>query len=49
MANLGYLLVCIFGNVLAPVLIAVHTFNNLDLDNDHLAAQNKQNEGYESD
>ena len=31
MANLGCLLVCMFGNFLAPVLVAAHTVNNLDL------------------
>ena len=30
MANLGCLFVCTFGNYHAPVLIAVHTYNNLD-------------------
>ena len=30
MAGLGCLFVCTFGNYLAPVLIAVHTANNLD-------------------
>ena len=34
MADLGCLLVCTFGNFLAPVLIAGHTANNLDLDNE---------------
>ena len=43
MANLGCLLVCTFGNFLAPVLVAAHTVNNLDL-GDEL-----KNEGYESD
>ena len=43
MANLGCLLVCTFRNFLAPVLVAAHTVNNLDL-GDELA-----NEGYESD
>ena len=33
MANLGCPLVCTFGNVLAPVLVAAHTANNLDLGN----------------
>ena len=41
MAELGCILVCIFGNLLAPVLVLVHTINNLDLGN--------ENEGYESD
>ena len=45
MANLGCLLVCTFGNFLAPVLVAAHTLNNLDLDDE----QNHENEGYESD
>ena len=31
MANLGCLLVCMFGNFLAPVLVAAHRVNNLDL------------------
>ena len=31
MASLGCLLVCTFGNFLAPVLVAEHTVNNLDL------------------
>ena len=43
MANLGCLLVCTFGNFLAPVLVAAHTVNNLDL-GDEL-----ENQGYESD
>ena len=43
MANLGCLLVCTFGNFLAPVLVAVHTVNNLDL-GDEL-----ENQGYKSD
>ena len=34
MADLGCLLVCTFGNFLAPVLIAAHTANNLDLDDE---------------
>ena len=33
MADLGCLLVSTFGNFLVPVLIAVHTANNLDLGN----------------
>ena len=41
MAGLGCLLVCTFGNLLTPVLMIVHTINNLDLGN--------ENEGYESD
>ena len=43
MANLGCLLVCTFGNFLAPVVVAAHTVNSLDL-GDEL-----ENEGYESD
>ena len=31
MANLGCLLVCMFGNFLAPVFVAAHRVNNLDL------------------
>ena len=30
MANLGCLLVCTFGNFLAPVLVVTHTVNNLE-------------------
>ena len=41
LAYLGCLLVCTFGNLLALVLVLVHTMNNLELDN--------ENEGYESD
>ena len=29
--NLGCLLMCTFGNFVAPVLVAAHTVNNLDL------------------
>ena len=43
MANLGCLLVCTFGNFLAPVLVVAHTVNNLDLGDE------SENEGYESD
>ena len=43
MANLGCLLVFTFSNFLAPVLVAAHTVNNLDLGNE------LENEGYESD
>ena len=43
MADLGCLLVSTFGNFLVPVLIAVHTANNLDL------VHEPDNEGYESD
>ena len=45
MANLGCLLVCTFGNFLAPVLVAAHTVNNLDLDD---KPENKD-ESYESE
>ena len=31
MAGLGCLFVCTFGNFLAPVLIAAHTANNIDV------------------
>ena len=41
MANLGCLLVCMFGNLLAPVLLAAHTVNNLNL--------GKEYKGYKSD
>ena len=43
MANLGCLFVCIFGDYLAPVLIAAHTANNVDFGNE------PGNEGYESE
>ena len=43
MANLGCLLVCTFGNFLAPVVVAVHTVNSLDLGDEF------ENKGYESD
>ena len=43
MANLGCLLVCTFGSFLAPVSVAAHTVNNLDLGHE------LENEGYESD
>ena len=43
MANLGCLLVCTFGNFLAPVLVAAHTMNNLDF------GKELETEGYESD
>ena len=42
MANLGYLLVCTFDSFLAPVLVAVHTVNNLDLGDE------PEDEGYTS-
>ena len=44
MASLGCLLVCTFGNLLAPVLVAAHTVNNLDLGHE----ESYENEGYES-
>ena len=43
MVCLGYLFVCTVGNFLAPVLIAAHTANNLDL------GDKLENEGYEND
>ena len=43
MAKLGCLLVCTFGNFLASVLIAAHTANNLDFDDE------LEDEGYESE
>ena len=43
MANLGFLLVCAFGDYLAPILVTVHTVDNLDRGNE------LENEGYESD
>ena len=45
MANLDCLLVCTFGNFHAPALVAEHTVNNLDLENE----QDLENKGYESD
>ena len=42
MANLDCLLVCTFGNILAPTWKAAHTVNNLDL------GKELHNEGYES-
>ena len=44
MANLGCLLLCVLGDHLAPVLVAVHTVNNLDLCDE----QDYENEGCES-
>ena len=44
MAGLACHFVCTFGNYIAPILIAVHTANNLDLGNE---PENK-NKGYES-
>ena len=43
MTNLGCLLVCTFGNFLAPVLIAAHTANNVDF------GGKPEDEGYESE
>ena len=43
MANLCCLLVCTLGNFLVPVLIAVHTANNVDFGDEN------EDEGYESD
>ena len=43
MANLGCLLVHIFRNYVAPILLAVNTMNNLDRDDE------PENEGYESE
>ena len=45
MTNLSCLLVCMFDNFLAPVLVAAHTVNNLDLGDE----QGLESEGYESD
>ena len=45
MANLGCLLVCTFGNFLAPVLVAAQTVNNLDNSNEQ---QSYDNESYKS-
>ena len=43
MVNLGCLLVYTLGDYLAPVLVGVHTINNLDRGGE------QENEGYESD
>ena len=43
MVNLGFLSVCTFGDYLAPVLIAAHTANNLDLGDE------SEDEGYASE
>ena len=45
MANISCLLVCMFGNFLAPFLVAAHTVNNLAL----VDKQGPENKGYESD
>ena len=42
MANLGCLLVCTFGDYLAPILVIVHIVENLD------RGDELENEGYES-
>ena len=42
--SLGCLLVCTFGDFLAPVLVAAHTVNNLELGNE----QGHEKESYES-
>ena len=50
MENLDCLLVCTFGNFLAPILVAAHTVNNSDLsDEQGLDRLTAQHEGYESD
>ena len=43
MANLSCLLVCTFGDYLAPILVAVHTWNNVG------PGDELENKGYESD
>ena len=50
MANLGCLLVCTFGNFLAPILIVAHTVSNVDFSNEpeRPATQHEQNKYYES-
>ena len=45
MASLGCLLVCRFGNFLAPVLEAAHTVSNLYFGDE----QGHENDGYESE
>ena len=45
MANLGCLLECVLGDCLAPILVAVHTVNNVDLG----VEEGLENEDYESD
>ena len=45
MPNLGCLLMCTFGNFLAPVLVGAYTVNNLDLGDE----QGYENKGYESE
>ena len=43
MTGLSCLLVCSFGNLLAPILVAVHTVNNLDFGGE------PEDEGYEGE
>ena len=43
MATLGCLLVYTFGDYIAPILVAVHSMNNLD------CGDEPENEGYESE
>ena len=45
MINLGCLLLYTLGDYLAPVLVVVHTLNNLDCGD----GQDHENEGYDSD
>ena len=45
MANLGCLFVCRLDDCLAPVLVAVHMMNNLDLSDE----QGHKNEDHESE
>ena len=45
MANLGCLFLCTLDDYLAPVLVAVHTVNNLDLSYE----QGHKNEDHESE
>ena len=45
MVNLGCFLMCMFGNYLAPVLVAAHKVNKLDVGDE----QGPEDEDYESD
>ena len=45
MSNLGSLLICMFGDYLLPLLVAVLKFNTLDLDLD----KTDECQGYEED
>ena len=45
MANLGCLLVCVLGGYIAPILVAVHTVNNVDLGDE----QGFEIKGYEKE